>query len=55
MEDKTKEKEEKMVTISKKEYQALLADSELLAALEAAGVDNWGGYSEAIQAVTNEE
>lgn len=32
------------VTISKAEYARLLSDSELLAFLQALGVDNWSGY-----------
>jgi len=36
------------VTISRKEYQALLAAQEKLDALEAAGVDNWTGYDDAM-------
>ena len=33
------------VTIQREEYDALLNDSKFLRALEAAGVDNWEGYS----------
>ena len=40
---------EETVTISKKEYESLLEDSEKLSALEAAGVDNWEGYDCAIE------
>jgi hypothetical protein len=36
---------EETVTISKKEYEELIADQEFLRALEQAGVDNWEGYS----------
>lgn len=36
---------EETVTIAKSEYERLVADSEFLGALEAAGVDNWAGYS----------
>lgn len=32
------------VTISKDEYDELLASSKFLDALNAAGVDNWSGY-----------
>lgn len=35
------------VTITKAEYERLLADSEWLSCLESAGVDNWEGYDEA--------
>jgi len=37
------------VTITKKEYDGLLLDSDKLSALEAGGVDNWEGYSEAVE------
>ena len=36
---------EETVTISKEEYEELVADSEFLNALMTAGVDNWEGYS----------
>ena len=39
--------DEEMITISKKYYDSLVEDSQLLDRLRAAGVDNWGGYSEA--------
>ena len=35
---------EETVTIKKSEYEELLKDSNWLACLEAAGVDNWQGY-----------
>ena len=35
---------EETVTISLKEYEQLLDDSEWLRALEDAGVDNWEGF-----------
>jgi len=35
------------ITISKEEYDQLRKDSDFLAALHSAGVDNWEGYSEA--------
>jgi hypothetical protein len=37
------------VTISKKEYEDLLDSQLWLDCLESAGVDNWGGYDEAIK------
>lgn len=40
---------EEKVEITKKEYAALLEDQQTLRALEAAGVDNWEGYSEAFE------
>jgi hypothetical protein len=36
---------EETVTISKEEYDELVADSKFLLALRGAGVDNWEGYS----------
>lgn len=39
------------VTISRKEYDRLLAAQAKLDALEAAGVDNWSGYSDAMAAL----
>jgi hypothetical protein len=39
------------VTISKEEYDRLKGDSEFLAALEAAGVNNWDGYEVAQEMV----
>ena len=37
------------VTIPTKEYEALLADSRMLVALQNAGVDNWEGYEFAMK------
>lgn len=37
-----------MVTISRAEYDQLLADQRLIEALRAAGVDNWEGYDDAM-------
>lgn len=37
------------VTISEAEYKSLVLDSVILQHLEANGVDNWIGYSEAKQ------
>lgn len=39
---------EEMVTITKAEYESLLEDSDKLNRLEAYGVDNWSGYSDAL-------
>lgn len=36
------------ITITVGEYEVLLEASENLAALEAAGVDNWEGYGDAM-------
>ena len=38
---------EEEITITKKLYDKLQADSAFLACLEACGVDNWQGYEEA--------
>jgi hypothetical protein len=38
-----------MVTITKAEYDRLVKDSDWLACLDAAGVDNWQGIEEAIR------
>lgn len=40
---------EEQVTISKAEYRQLLKAQARLDCLEAAGVDNWGGYCEAME------
>jgi hypothetical protein len=40
---------EEFVTITKKEYEELVEDSKLLRCLRACGVDNWEGFSEALQ------
>lgn len=39
--------EEASVTITRKEYDQLRKDSDWLACLEEAGVDNWEGFEEA--------
>ncbi|WP_459213703.1 hypothetical protein [Paenibacillus graminis] len=39
----------KMVTITESEYQRLLRDSDKLGCLEACGVDNWGGWDDAME------
>ena len=39
----------KIITISADEYEQLKTDRDKLAALEAAGVDNWEGYDDAMQ------
>lgn len=46
---------EEMVTISKAEYDELIERSEWLGWLEAAGVDNWCGVSEAMGLRSAEE
>lgn len=43
------------VTISREKYEALERDSDFLAALEGAGVDNWDGYDFAVQAMNDND
>jgi len=40
---------EQMVSIPASEYAILLNESDVLACLYAAGVDNWEGYDEAME------
>lgn len=42
------------VTITQEEYNRLLKDTELLGALQSAGVDNWDGYDYAIELLNQE-
>lgn len=46
---------EEMITITKKEYDSLVEDSNFLLALQSAGVDNWCGYDEARQILSEME
>lgn len=43
------EVKEDTITISLETYERLLKDSIFLSCLEAAGVDNWGGYDMAYE------
>jgi len=43
------------ITISKSQYDELVRDSKKLAALEAAGVDNWEYYGDALSTFYAEE
>jgi hypothetical protein len=47
--------EQETVTIPKAKYNDLVRSSNRLAALEAAGVDNWGGYDHAMQVLHGDE
>jgi len=47
--------EQETVTISKREYLQLVKDSEWLACLEAAGVDNWIGIDAAYELKEQDE
>jgi hypothetical protein len=40
---------EVMIEISEKEHQELVSDQILLQCLQAAGVDSWEGYDQAIE------
>lgn len=44
-----------VITIKRSEYEALLADSRFLHALQACGVDNWNGYAEAHNSLEDNE
>ena len=46
---------EETVTISKSEYKRLLNAEEFLSCLQATGVDNWNGYDDAKQMMSEEE
>ncbi len=48
-------KKEEMVTISKEVYEQLLENSRKLECLECCGVDNWGGYDDAMNMLGEEE
>ncbi len=43
------------ITITKKEYDQLKSDSNMLRALEAAGVDNWEGFDQAVEILGESE
>lgn len=40
-----------MIAISQEDYDQLIKDQKWLRALEAAGVDNWEGCSEALELI----
>lgn len=46
---------EETVTITKREYDRLVRAREKLGCLEACGVDNWDGYSDAMEMYNEEE
>jgi hypothetical protein len=46
---------EPTVTISKKEFDELVADQDFLNALHVAGVDNWEGYDFAREFLDNDK
>lgn len=46
---------EDTVTISKEEYEELLADRKILKVLRAAGVDNWEGWDYSLQLMMEED
>ena len=43
-----------MITINFEEYEELLMHERKLEALEAAGVENWNGYTDAIETIQTE-
>jgi len=45
--DKKESQDDCLVTITPEEYKELIDDQQFLYALQACGVDNWEGYSEA--------
>lgn len=47
--------DEETVTIGIEEYNSLLDSERMLTALEDAGVDNWAGYSYAMEDLYSEE
>ena len=49
-----KETKEDEISINKKYYEQLLEYEKKLDALECAGVDNWGGYDDAMEILINE-
>ena len=42
---------DELITITQAHYDDLVRDSNILAALEGAGVDNWDGYGYALEAI----
>lgn len=46
---------EETITIKRSRYLSLLEADRMLRALEAAGVDNWEGYDEALENVEEAE
>jgi hypothetical protein len=46
---------EETITIKKSEYDKLVEDAKMLAALEACGVDNWEWYSVAVKSAEKME
>lgn len=47
--------EEATVEITVEEYEYLLQEQDFLNCLRAAGVDNWEGYSEAIEMMEDDQ
>ena len=45
---------EEMISISKQRYEELLKSEKELNMLESYGVDNWEGYEEAMEALSEE-
>lgn len=49
------DEEQQLIMITKKEYDYLIKCDNFLSCLEACGVDNWSGYSDAIEMANEEE
>lgn len=47
--------EDGSVTLTKEEYAEIMSQLDWLDALEAAGVDNWDGYDDAVDILNSEE
>ena len=45
---------DEMIMLPLESYESLMKDSKKLTALEAAGVDNWEGYGEAMDILREE-
>jgi hypothetical protein len=43
-----------IITITKKEYEEMKRDSELLSCLEACGVEEWSGWDKAMDMLIND-
>lgn len=48
-------RQKEMITITKEEYEQLLDDSKKLNCLECCGVDNWGGWDDAMEIYREED
>lgn len=46
---------EELITVSKREYDALVEDANTLSCLYAAGVNNWDGYDYAMEMIQDND